>query len=107
MLVCGNAVAAVMSDVCLCACLEAFGSTVSLWTLLAMNIGIGTLAAMVPAPGGNAAVSTVGLSSALVAIGLPREVSMAAELTNECVVTYLPAALGRVATRDLIRSDSL
>ena len=103
----GNAIAAILNGVCLFACLQACGTTVSLWTLLALNIGVGALASSVPAPGGNVAVATVGLSGTLVAIGVPEHIAVASVLINQLVVNYVPGVLGWVATRDLVQRDYL
>ena len=103
----GNLGATLLSGFCLLACLEAFGASVSLWTLLALSIGIGTLAALVPIPGGGTAVSSVGLSGALVAVGVPKDVAVSAILVNQLVATYLPAVPGWFATRRLMRHDYL
>jgi uncharacterized membrane protein YbhN (UPF0104 family) len=82
---------------CLQACLAAFGATLSFWSLLPANIFLGTLASLVPIPGGSTAVASVGLSGALVAFGVPKEIAVAAVLTNQLVVSYLPAVPGWVA----------
>ena len=106
-LILGNATAAVLYGFCLYACLAAFGASVSLWTLLALGIAIGTLASLVPFPGGDAAVSSIGLSGALVAVGVPQDIAIAAVLVNQVIVTYLPAIPGWWATNDLRRRDYL
>jgi len=49
----------------------------------------------------------VGLSGALVAVGVPQEAAVGAVLANQLVVTYLPAIPGWFATEDLIRRDYL
>ena len=59
-----------------------FGASASFWTLLALNIGISTIAGLVPIPGGDTAVSTIGMSGALVAIGVPESAAAAAVLVN-------------------------
>lgn len=107
LLIGGNLAASMMFGLCLLACLEAFGAHASLWTLLALNIGINTLASLVPIPGGGAAVSAVALSGALVALGIPQEGAVAAVLTYQLVTRYLPAVPGWVATQDMIHRDYL
>lgn len=108
LLISGNVIAALLAGACLLACLQAYGATgVSFWTLLALNIGIGTIASLVPIPGGGAAVSSVGLSGALVALGVSQEVAVAAILTNQILVNYIPAIPGFVATKHLMRRDML
>lgn len=98
----GNVLAAVLYGFCLQACLMAFGASLSFWSLLAANIFLGTLASLVPIPGGSTAVASVGLSGALVAFGVPKEIAVAAVLTNQLVVNYLPAVPGWWATTRLI-----
>jgi len=44
----GNTIVAVFYGLCLLTCLLAFGNSLSLWTVLVINIGIGTLASLVP-----------------------------------------------------------
>lgn len=103
----GNMAVSVLFAVCLYACLEAFGAHASLWTLLALNIGINTLASVVPIPGGGAAVSAVALSGALVSLGVRQEAAVAAVLTYQLVTRYFPAIPGWVATQVMVRRDYL
>ncbi|HEY3673881.1 MAG TPA: lysylphosphatidylglycerol synthase domain-containing protein [Acidimicrobiia bacterium] len=107
LLVGGNVVATIMSTWCLQLCVIAFGGHVSFWALLAANVGVVTIASIVPVPGGGTAVGTVGLSAVLVSFGLPKEVAVAAVLANQLVFYYLPAVPGWFATRDLVRRDYL
>ncbi len=72
LLIGGNVVATIMSTWCLELCLIAFGGHVSFWALLAANVGVVTIASIVPVPGGSTAVGTVGLSAVLVSFGVPR-----------------------------------
>src|SRR5262249_35706884 len=69
LLVAGNLGAALMSALCLYACVRAYGGSVGYWPLLVVNIVIGTVASLVPIPGGNTLVSVMGLSAGLVAFG--------------------------------------
>jgi undecaprenyl-diphosphatase len=103
----GNAVATVLSGFVFLACLEAFGAGASLWTLLAINIGVGTIASLVPVPGGSTAVGAVGMSGALIAVGLTKNVAVAAVLAQQLVYIFLPAVPGWLATRHLIDHDYL
>ena len=68
----GNVAATIMSTWCLQLCLIAFGGHVSFWALLAANVGVVTIASIVPVPGGGTAVGTVGLSAVLVSFGVPQ-----------------------------------
>jgi len=107
LLIGGNVVATIMSTWCLQLCLVAFGGHVSFWALLAANVGVVTIASIVPVPGGGTAVGTVGLSAVLVSFGVPKEVAVAAVLANQLVYYYLPAVPGWFATRDLARREYL
>jgi uncharacterized membrane protein YbhN (UPF0104 family) len=106
-LVTGNIGAAVLYAFVLEADLIAFGSHASFWTLLALSIGVGSLAALVPFAGGGTAVATVGMTGALTALGIPQGTAVAAVLLNQLVVSYVPALPGWIATRDMLRRDYL
>src|SRR5207253_824395 len=84
----GNLAVAVLYGVCLSACLHAFGAHVSFWTVLALVVAITGIAALIPIPGGGTAVSAVGLSGTLVALGVPQEAAVGAVLANQLIVTY-------------------
>jgi uncharacterized membrane protein YbhN (UPF0104 family) len=103
----GNALNALMYALVMEACLEAFGGSVNFWTLLAINIFISTIASLVPIPGGGTAVSSVGMSGALVAVGISSEVAVAAVLANQLVANFIPAVPGWWATNDLLHDEYL
>jgi len=103
----GNALNALMYAAVMLACVEAFGGSIDFFTLLALNIFISTIASLVPIPGGNTAVATVGMSGAMTAFGVSTEVAVAAVLANQLVANYLPAIPGWFATNDLLRRDYL
>jgi uncharacterized membrane protein YbhN (UPF0104 family) len=107
LLIAGNLLSTVTYGFCLMACIEAFGHSPTIWTLLVANIGVSTVASLVPIPGGSTAVTTVGLSGALTAFGVPTEVAVSAVLTQQLVVNYVPAVLGWFATKDLLDHDYL
>jgi uncharacterized membrane protein YbhN (UPF0104 family) len=107
LLVVGNIVAQCLSALSLLACLHAFDASVDFWTLLALNIGITTIASLVPIPGGGTAVSSVGLAGGLTAFGVSPAAAAAAVLAHQLAVTYLPAIPGWFATSDLIRKGML
>ena len=65
----GNTVNALMYAAVMLCCLEAFGGSLNYWTLLSINIIVGTIASLVPIPGGGTAVGAVGMSGALTAVG--------------------------------------
>jgi uncharacterized membrane protein YbhN (UPF0104 family) len=106
-LVVGAVGTAVLYALCLGACLKAFDLTLSFWTLLALSIFFGTIAQLIPLPGGGTAVSSVGMSGALIGFGVPTEAAVAAVLLNQVVVNYLPAVPGWFATEHLLHHDSL
>jgi undecaprenyl-diphosphatase len=98
----GNAINALMYAFVLLACIEAFGGSLNFWTVLAINIFVSTIASLVPIPGGNTAVSAVGLSGALAAAGVPTDVAVAAVLTDQLVANFLPAIPGWIATKNML-----
>lgn len=107
LLVVGNVVAQCLYAGSLLACLYAFDASVDFWTLLALNIGISTIASLVPIPGGGTAVSSVGMAGMLTAFGVTPAAAGAAVLAHQLAVTYLPAIPGWFATHDLIRKGML
>ena len=107
LLIVGNVAAQSLYVGSLLACLYAFGGHASFWTLLALNIGISTIAGLVPVPGGDTAVSTLGMSGALVAIGVPRPSPRPPCSPTPSSPGYLPAIPGWFATNYLVRHDQL
>jgi len=103
----GNAINAMMyAGVYMC-CIQAFGGSINFWTLLSLNIIISTLASLVPIPGGNTAVSSVGMSGALAAVGVPTDIAVAAVLADQLVTSFIPAVPGWWATNNLLHDDYL
>jgi undecaprenyl-diphosphatase len=107
LLIFGNVAANFLYAASLLSCLHAFGSSVDFWTLLAVNIGITLIASLVPFPGGGTAVSAVGISGLLVALGVPTAAATAAVIAHQLAVSYLPAIPGWFATNDLVRKGLL
>ncbi len=107
LLIAGNVTANCLYAASLLACLHAFGSAVDFWTLLALNIGISLIASLVPFPGGGTAVSAVGMSGMLAAVGVPTAAATAAVIAHQLAVSYLPAIPGWFATHDLVRKRLL
>jgi uncharacterized membrane protein YbhN (UPF0104 family) len=103
LLVAGNLSAALMSALCLFASVQAYGGGVGYWPLLVVNIIVGTVASLIPVPGGNTLVAAIGLSAALVAFGVPETVAVAGVITQQLIATYLPALPGWFATHDMLR----
>ncbi|MCU1450264.1 MAG: hypothetical protein JWP02_2434 [Acidimicrobiales bacterium] len=107
LLVGGNVVVALMVGGCLAASLAAFGESVPFGPILAVSIAAQTISQLVPISGGGTAVSAVGLSGALVALGVDRSVAVAAALADQLAISYLPALPGWFATRHLLHDDYL
>lgn len=103
----GNVAAQLLYAGSLLACLSAFNSPVSFWSLLAIDIGVSLVASLVPIPGGGTAVSAIGLSGLLITFGVPHGAAVAAVLSHELAVTYVPAIPGLFATNDLVRRGLL
>jgi uncharacterized membrane protein YbhN (UPF0104 family) len=103
----GNAINAIMYAGVYAACIAAFGGSINFWTLLSLNILISTVASLIPVPGGNTAVSSVGMSGALTAVGVPTEIAVAAVLADQLVASFLPAVPGWFATNNLLHDDYL
>jgi uncharacterized membrane protein YbhN (UPF0104 family)/tRNA A-37 threonylcarbamoyl transferase component Bud32 len=103
----GNAINALMYAAVMDACIAAFGGSINYWTLLSINIFVSTIASLVPIPGGGTAVSSVGMSGALVAVGISSEVAVAAVLANQLVANFIPAVPGWWATNDLLHDEYL
>ncbi len=96
LLVFGNIIAQCFYAGSLLACLHAFGASVDFWTLLALNIGISTIASLVPIPGGGTAVSSVGLAGMLTAFGVPPAASGAAVIARPARGDLHPRGAGLV-----------
>jgi undecaprenyl-diphosphatase len=103
----GNAINAIMYAAVYAACIAAFGGSINFWTLLSLNIIVSTLASLVPIPGGNTAVSSVGMSGALTAVGVPTDIAVAAVLADQLVTSFIPAIPGWWATNNLLHDDYL
>ncbi len=103
----GNITAQCLYAASLLACLHAFGASIDFWTLVAVNIGISLIASLVPVPGGGTAVSALGLSGMLVALGVPHAAAAAGVLAHQVAISYLPAIPGWFASNDLVRKGLL
>jgi glycosyltransferase 2 family protein len=107
LLIGGSALAYVLYGLALAATLRAFGVYPSIWELIAANLGVTLVAALVPFPGGGTAVSSVGLSGALVALGIPETAAVGAVLLHQLISQYLPALPGWLALRSLVAHEEL
>ncbi len=89
-------------NLCLYACLAAYGSTPSFW-VVAMAYLVGMLANSLPIPGGFFAVEG-GLLGMLVLFGVrPASTALAAVITYRALALWIPALLGSVAFLSLRR----
>ena len=107
LLVGGSALAYVLYGLALTATLAAFGEYPSIWEIIAANLGVTLVAALVPFPGGGTAVSSVGLSGALVALGIPETAAVGAVLVHQVLSQYVPAVPGWLALRSLVAHEEL
>jgi uncharacterized protein (TIRG00374 family) len=89
-------------NLCLYACLAAYGSTPSFW-VVAMAYLVGMLANSVPIPGGFFAVEG-GLLGMLLLFGVrPASTALAAVITYRALALWIPAVLGSAAFLSLRR----
>lgn len=107
LLLAGNWAWALITAGVFVACVAAFGSSVNYWAVMASSIIISAVASLMPIPGGATAVTSVGMSGALTAAGVPVEAAVAAALLQQLVVIYLPAIPGWFATEDLLKAEYL
>ncbi|BEP12552.1 hypothetical protein acdb102_08630 [Acidothermaceae bacterium B102] len=107
LLIGGSALAYVLYGLALTATLRAFGESPSIWEVMAANLGVTLIAALVPFPGGGTAVSSVGLSGALIALGIPETAAVGGVLVHQLISQYVPALPGWWALRSLIAHEEL
>jgi uncharacterized membrane protein YbhN (UPF0104 family) len=103
----GYALAYVLYGLALGATLRAFDVPVPVWGVIAVNLGVSLVAALVPFPGGGTAVASVGLSGSLVAIGVPETAAVGAVLLYQLISGYVLALPGWLALRSLVANDEL
>ena len=102
----GNLLSQTFFAITLGLCVEAFGHHVSLVNLLAINVMVSFFAGIMPVPGG-IGVSEAGLTTCLVAAGVPQSDAISAVLVYRAVTYYLPPIWGFFATRWLRQHDYL
>ena len=107
LMVVGNTINTILYGFVMLTCVLAFGGHIDYWTLLALNIGVSTIASLVPIPGGGTAVGAIGMSGALVAVGVPTAIAAAAVLANQLVANFIPAVPGWFATNNLLKEGYL
>ncbi len=106
-LLAGSMVNALMYAAVLNACLAAMGGSLNFWTVLAINLFVGTIASLVPVPGGGTAVYALGLTGGLTLCGVPTDIAVAAVLMDQLVTSFIPAVPGWFATNDLLHDGYL
>jgi uncharacterized membrane protein YbhN (UPF0104 family) len=102
LLVGGNAATGLLYALSLWMCLYAFGVHPPFLTVMAINMGVSFAGALIPLPGGGSSTRAVGLTALIAGLGVHAQVAVAATLAYQLVGTYVPAALGWPATRDLL-----
>ena len=107
LLVGGSLFAYTCFGLALAATLHAFGQSPSLFEVIAANTGVTLIAALVPFPGGTTALASVGLSGALVAVGVPQTAAVGGVLLHQLLTQYIPAVPGWFALRSLVARDEL
>lgn len=103
----GNVLVAFTFGLSLAACLSAYGQSLPLSTILAVNIAVTTVAMVVPIPGGGTAVGSVGLSGALIALGIPEAPAVGVVLLSQLSTSYLPAVPGWLVLRNMLKREEL
>lgn len=103
----GNVVAAVVPALILAAALASLGEFPSVWALIAITVATALVASLVPFPGGNTAVTGVGLAAAVTGLGVPQTRAVAGVLLYQAMTTLVPSMLGWLALRNLLASEEL
>jgi uncharacterized membrane protein YbhN (UPF0104 family) len=87
---------------CLGACLQAFGESLPLASLLLVNGAASLLSGLSPVPGGLGVVEA-GLVAGLTAAGIPADVAVPTALTHRMVTAWITPVFGWFALRNLER----
>jgi uncharacterized membrane protein YbhN (UPF0104 family) len=102
----GNLLAELLFAFTLGLCTRAYGYDISLVNLLAVNVIVSLFAGLLPIPGG-IGVTEGGLTTGLMAAGMPQDIALAAVLTYRMITYYLPPVWGYFAMRWLRKNDYL
>ena len=102
----GSIAAQLLYSLCLLACLNAYGSTLSVAEIVFVNTSASFLASLVPVPGG-IGVMEAAMVSGLTAFGIPPEIATATVVTHRLFTTYLPPIWGNFAAKKLIADGYL
>jgi uncharacterized membrane protein YbhN (UPF0104 family)/tRNA A-37 threonylcarbamoyl transferase component Bud32 len=103
----GSALAYLLGSLSLGATLQALHQSLPISEVIAVSCGVALVAALVPLPGGGGAVSAVGISGALVSLGVPQTAAVATALLNQIITQYVPALPGWLALRSLLKGGDL
>jgi uncharacterized protein (TIRG00374 family) len=98
----GNLLSQVLFAIALGACVQAFGYSLSLSTLVIINTVVTLFAGLLPIPGGMG-VSEAGLTIGLSAAGIPEETALAIAIAYRFASFYLPPIWGWFCYRWLVR----
>lgn len=90
----------------LAAAVAAFGGTISFGEAIFVNCAVSLFVGLVPVPGGIGVAETA-LSGALIAVGIPGEMAVAAAITHRICTSYIPPVFGWYASRWLTARDYL
>lgn len=107
LLVGGSALAYTFYSLALDLALYSVGAGQSVWAIIAINVGVSLVVGLVPVPGAGAAVSSFGLTGALIAYGVPQTAAISAVLIHTLISKYLTAIVGWFAMHNMIGKDEL
>ncbi len=107
LLVGGSVLAYTLYSVALDLALYSVGAGQSVWAMIAINVGVSLVVGLVPVPGAGAAVSSFGLTGALIAYGVPQTAALSAVLIHTLNSKYLTAIPGWFAMHNLLGKDEL
>jgi uncharacterized membrane protein YbhN (UPF0104 family)/tRNA A-37 threonylcarbamoyl transferase component Bud32 len=103
----GSALAYLLNALSLGATLQAFHQSLPISEVIAVSTGVALIAALVPLPGGGGAVTSVGLSGALVSLGIPQSAAVAVALLNQIITQFVPAVPGWLSLRSLLKNGEV
>ena len=90
----------------LAAAVAAYGGTLSFGEAIFVNCAVSLFVGLIPVPGGIGVAETA-LSGALIAVGVPQEIAVAAAITHRVCTSYIPPVFGWYASRWLTARDYL
>jgi uncharacterized membrane protein YbhN (UPF0104 family) len=90
----------------LAASVAAFGGALNFGEAIFVNCAVSLFVGLVPVPGGIGVAETA-LSGALIAVGVPQGIAVAAAITHRVCTSYIPPVFGWYASRWLTERDYL